>query len=157
VRNLFATTGVLLCLTAAQAADTKPTPEALEFFEKKIRPVLVERCYTCHSAASRALMGALMLDTAEGWKRGGKSGRPSVVPNEPERSVMLTAMRHEGPLKMPPGPPLPPEIIADFEKWITMGAPRSAHRACETSSAALQFRRSEKVLVVPAGYRSGAA
>ena len=68
-------------------------------------------------------MGALMLDTADGWKRGGKSGRPSVVPNEPERSVMLTAMRHEGPLKMPPGPPLSPEIIADFEKWISMGAP----------------------------------
>jgi hypothetical protein len=105
----------------AWAADT--TPEGIEFFEKKIRPVLVEQCYICHSGAARAVMGNFMLDTPDGWKRGGKSGKAAIVPGDPAASLLLTAIRRTGPIKMPPGAQLTDRQVADFETWIKMGAP----------------------------------
>jgi hypothetical protein len=111
---------LLLVLPVCLLADT---PDGVEFFEKKIRPVLAERCYSCHSASSKKLMGDLMVDSGAGLKRGGGSGKPALTPNSPEKSLLYTAIKREGSLKMPPGPPLPPEVVADFETWIKMGAP----------------------------------
>jgi hypothetical protein len=111
---------VLVSLGRFSAADN---PDGVEFFEKKIRPVLAERCYGCHSAASKTLMGSLMVDSGPGLKRGGNSGQAVVTPNDPAKSLLLAAIRREGKLKMPPGAALAPDIVADFEAWIKMGAP----------------------------------
>jgi hypothetical protein len=99
----------------------EPTSEQLAFFEAKIRPMLVEHCYKCHAADSKNVRGGLLLDTRAGIRRGGESG-PAVVPHEVDESLLLSALRHES-FEMPPDRKLADSIIADFEKWITMGAP----------------------------------
>ena len=102
------------------AAD-EPTAERHAFFEAKIRPVLVEHCYSCHAANAKNVRGELLLDTRAGIRRGGESG-PAVVPNKPDESLLLSAIRHES-FEMPPDRKLSDSIIADFEKWIATGAP----------------------------------
>lgn len=97
--------------------------EGIEFFEKKIRPVLSERCYACHSAKSKPPMSGLLLDNRESTRTGGNSGRATVTPGKPDSSLLLSVLRHEGAVKMPPGPRLPDTVIADFEEWVRMGAP----------------------------------
>lgn len=97
--------------------------DGIEFFEKKIRPVLAEHCYSCHSSESKAVMGELLLDSRGGMMKGGASGLSAVLPGNPNESPILRGLRQGGPLKMPPGKKLPSEIIADFEAWIKMGAP----------------------------------
>jgi hypothetical protein len=98
----------------------------LDFFEKKIRPVLAQECYECHSASAKKLKGGLLVDTAEGLLTGGDSG-PAIVPGKPAKSLLLTTMRHEDPdpdLAMPPKKDiLSDQVLADFEQWIKMGAP----------------------------------
>jgi hypothetical protein len=103
------------------ASEAKPSAEGVEFFETHIRPVLVEKCYECHSADSKVLQGGLRLDTAEGARTGGDSG-PAVVPQKPGDSLLLSALRYES-YEMPPSGKLPDNMIADFEKWIQLGAP----------------------------------
>jgi hypothetical protein len=116
----FSIAALFLCLPFVQAADSR---EGVEFFEKKIRPVLAERCYSCHSASAKTLMGGLMVDSGTGLIRGGNSGQPAVTPNAPGKSLLLAAIRRDGKLKMPPGAALAPEVVTDFETWIKMGAP----------------------------------
>ena len=102
----------------------KPTPEGLKFFETKIRPVLVQRCYKCHSAAALKqgkLEGELQLDTRAGIRQGGETG-PAVIPGDTKGSALLGAIRHDT-FKMPPDTKLRTEVIADFVKWVEMGAP----------------------------------
>ncbi len=100
-----------------------PTPEQVEFFERRIRPVLVEHCYECHSAGAKKLKGGLVLDSRAGVIRGGDTG-PIVMPGEPDASLLIQAIRHTDPnLTMPPDAKLPAETVADFEKWVRMGAP----------------------------------
>ena len=92
-----------------------------EFFEAKIRPVLAKNCYACHSSAVKTPMGGLFLDTKNGMLKGGTNG-PAIVPGKPEESALIKAIRYEG-RKMPPSGQLSESIIADFEKWVAMGAP----------------------------------
>ena len=103
------------------AAEAPISGEALTFFESKIRPVLVQQCYRCHSAEGKATLGGLRLDTRDAMRTGGQSG-PALVPGKPANSLLLKALRREGP-KMPPTGALSESIVADFEKWIAMGAP----------------------------------
>ncbi|MFP6763347.1 MAG: DUF1553 domain-containing protein [Planctomycetaceae bacterium] len=94
------------------------------FFEQKIRPVLVKRCYACHSAAALAkktLKGGLQLDTRGGLRKGGESG-PGIVPGKPENSLLIAAIKYKS-FEMPPNGQLPDEAIADFVKWVQIGAP----------------------------------
>lgn len=99
--------------------------EQITFFEKKIRPVLVEHCHKCHSEEAR-IKGKLSLDSRSGMLKGGVSG-PAVVPGSPKKSLLIAALRYTDPdLSMPPkdsGGKLPDSVIADFERWIEMGAP----------------------------------
>lgn len=98
--------------------------DGIEFFERKIRPVLVEKCYECHSAESQKLKGGLRLDTAEGIRKGGESGKPAIVPGRPTESWLLTAISYRNSdLQMPPKKPLPDSVVADFTAWVEMGAP----------------------------------
>jgi cytochrome c553 len=104
----------------AAAADAPPSAEQVEFFEKKIRPVLVEHCYKCHSATAEKIGGRLLLDTRVGIRRGGESGH-AVMPGDIGGSLLIEAIRYEG-LEMPPDRKLPAQVVADFETWIKMGA-----------------------------------
>lgn len=114
---------LFLLFTASMLADDTA------FFESKIRPVLVRHCYECHSAESGKSKGGLMLDTRHGIRTGGDTG-PAVVPGDPAKSLLLTAIQHADPdLEMPPKEPkLPEAVIADFAAWIKSGAadPREA-------------------------------
>ena len=121
------TLAVLLLPRFAVAAPpaTALTPAEVEFFEKKIRPVLVEKCYSCHSAEAQAknkLRGRLRLDSRAGVLAGGESG-PAIVPGKPGESLLIDTLKHANIVKMPPKGKLPPEVIADFETWIKNGAP----------------------------------
>jgi len=95
--------------------------ETTTFFEQRIRPVLVEECASCHGARARPLQGALRLDSRAGLMKGGLHG-PAIVPGQPEKSLLIAALRHQG-RQMPPGKQLPERTVADFEKWIAQGAP----------------------------------
>jgi hypothetical protein len=115
----------LVCLVAAMPpAWASPSPDAIAFFESKIRPVLAQHCYQCHSAeALRAgkLKANLLVDSRAGMMKGGESGA-AVVPGKKEDSLLLAALKYDG-FEMPPSGKLPDDVIADFEKWIDMGAP----------------------------------
>ena len=124
---LFSASASLLAVVAVVTAADKPTekisPDQLAFFEKKIRPVLVAKCYKCHSAESEKVKGGLLLDTREGIRTGGATGH-AVEPGDLKGSLLIAAIRGEKKdLLMPPKEKLPPEVIADFEKWVLMGAP----------------------------------
>lgn len=118
--------GCVLLVGAALSGEVRPNdklePAAVEFFEKKIRPVLVDQCYSCHSVESKKQKGGLLLDSKQAILKGGDSG-PALVPGKPAESLLLKAMQHGQPdLKMPPKAKLADPIIADFEKWIATGA-----------------------------------
>ena len=110
----------------ASAAEMKLTAAQSEFFEKKIRPVLANSCYKCHSAEAEKVKGSLHVDTREGLRMGGDNGH-AVVPGDLEASLLIKAIRYQdSELAMPPkkeGGKLPDAVIADFEQWIKMGAP----------------------------------
>ncbi len=114
-----------LTASAAQADET-----GIDFFEKRIRPVLVDRCYKCHGpdaarTEAASAKGGLRLDTREGLRRGGGRG-PAIVPGKPGESLLLRAISHTYPdpdLRMPPTGKLPDSAIADFAAWVEMGAP----------------------------------
>ncbi|MDB6071893.1 MAG: Planctomycete cytochrome, partial [Verrucomicrobiales bacterium] len=80
-----------LASTAAAADPTAPTAEQTAFFENKIRPILVDNCYRCHSAAEGKSKGGLMLDTRAGWEKGGDTG-PAIIPGKPEDSLLIKAV-----------------------------------------------------------------
>ncbi len=106
--------------TVAGAAETDPAD--LEFFESRIRPVLVERCYACHGGDPAKIRGGLVLLDAAGLRAGGDSGA-AVVPGSPEDSLLIEAIHYEGLTRMPPDGKLSASVIADFEQWIRLGAP----------------------------------
>ena len=121
--------GILWCLVLgawcfSAAGQSKLTAEQTAFFESKVRPVLVENCYKCHSQAADKVKGGLLLDSREGWQKGGDSG-PAIVPGNAEKSLLIKAVRYaDKDIQMPPNDKkLPDQQIADLEAWIKMGAP----------------------------------
>ncbi len=116
---------VMLGEASMTRADEKPAAKDLDFFEKKIRPVLVAQCYECHSAEAVTrgkLKGTLTVDTRAGLLKGGDTG-PAIVPGKPGESLLLKALRHDASVSaMPPKEKLPAGVITDFETWIATGA-----------------------------------
>src|SRR5712675_2052595 len=102
---------------ALSAAEPKPTAEQVDFFEKKIRPVLSGKCYKCHSEKAAKVKGGLVLDTREGIRRGGDSGA-AVVPGNPKDSILIEAIHYTNKdFAMPPekeGGKLPDAVIKDL-------------------------------------------
>ncbi len=100
------------------------SPDDLQFFEAKIRPVLSDRCYKCHSRDADKIKGGLMLDTREGMLHGGDTG-PAIAPGKPEDSLLVDAISYKDPdLQMPPkGDKLTDQQVADLTEWIRRGAP----------------------------------
>ena len=110
------------------AAD--PTPEQLQFFENKIRPILSENCYKCHSVELNKSKGGLTLDTKAGLLKGGETGA-GVKPGDPKGSLLIKAVLYTDPdLQMPPkGEKLSDAQIADLTSWVKMGAPDPREKA----------------------------
>ena len=128
-------------LTAAVALAAMEHVQAdsaaeLKFFEDKIRPLLVEHCYECHSAKTEKLKGQFLADSRVGIRRGGESKMPGIVPGDPEASHVIAAVRWKDPdIQMPPKKRLSEGQVRDLEAWVKMGAPDPRE---ETSSKALR-------------------
>ena len=140
----------LLAFAPSARAEDKPVPaakpsaEGVEFFEKKVRPVLVKHCYECHSAGAKKLKGELRLDTREGVLKGGASGA-AVVPGDPAKSLLVQVVKHaEGVAAMPPKEKLPPEVIADLEAWVKMGAPGPREGGKATTTQRLDLEKAKE-------------
>ncbi|MEO2048243.1 MAG: PSD1 and planctomycete cytochrome C domain-containing protein [Pirellulales bacterium] len=112
---------LLLLIMAATGSAAQLTDEEVQFFETKIRPVLVKECYGCHSNQAGNVRGGLRLDTKELTHIGGSSG-PAVVPGSLDDSWLYNAITHQD-FVMPPKRSLSQDIIDDFRTWIEMGAP----------------------------------
>jgi len=133
----------LLCLLALATVEaTVPVsvdfpPEQLEFFERRIRPLLAGNCYSCHSHGAEELKGDLYLDSRAALIESGV-----VEPGDPDASILIEAIRYENPAaEMPPKGRLPDEAIADLERWVTMGLPWPEERAPVEGGFDLEARR----------------
>jgi hypothetical protein len=117
---------VSLLFAAAAGLRGALPPEHVEFFESKVRPLLAEHCYACHSAAQGKSKGGLQLDTREALRRGGASGA-AIVAGDATKGLLLEAVRYKNDdLLMPPpeeGGRLSPEKVAVLEEWVRLGAP----------------------------------
>ena len=114
---------------AAESAD-QPTAEQLEFFESKVRPILVERCYECHSGDQKEPKGGLKVDSRAALLAGGETG-PAVVPGNLKESLLIDAINYGDLYQMPPKSKMPEAEIAVLTRWVEQGAPWPK----ETSSA----------------------
>ena len=122
---------------AATIGASQNDPAAVEFFERRIRPVLAGSCFACHAQGTKN-KGGLNLATRDGMLQGGRRG-PAVVPGDPDSSLLLKAIRRlpDSPVKMPPKEPLPAATINDFASWIASGAvwtPSPSEGASETAA-----------------------
>ncbi len=129
----------LLASISAHAASAPLPPDQIEFFETKIRPILAESCYKCHSVAEGKSKGSLTLDTRDALLKGGATG-PALVAGDPEKSLLIQAVRYtDEDLQMPPskdgaGGKLSPEKIAALEHWVRLGAPDPRTAAAQPAS-----------------------
>src|SRR5262249_35536962 len=110
---------LLLCFALMIAAAwTTRSQSKDDFFETKVRPILATECFSCHTDAE---LGGLRLDSREAMLRGGKTG-PAIVPGDPDKSLLITALRQTGELKMPKGGKLKSDQIEVLAQWIRSGA-----------------------------------
>jgi len=123
----------LICTKSwgAEVTAAHPSAEHIEFFENKIRPVLTQHCYSCHSAEATKLKGGLRLDSRASLLKGGDTG-PAIVPGQPDASLLIKAVRYKDEdTAMPPKKPLPEALVADLEAWVRMGSPWPARNPGE--------------------------
>jgi hypothetical protein len=133
MKYLLLMPALLLPISTAAASETT---DGAEFFEKRVRPVLAQHCYACHSVKSGKSKGGLRVDSRAALLRGGDSG-PAMLPREPEKSLLIQVLQHgEDLVKMPPKGKLPAGVIADLREWVGRGAPwPSAPSGTETAQA----------------------
>ena len=133
--------GVLISLVTGPSARAASDPAAspgVEFFEAKIRPVLIERCYKCHAAEGKKIKGGLRLDSSAGIRQGGDSG-PMLGEDEPgkvvlDESLLLSALSHDGDIAaMPPDAKLADRTLDDFRHWVELGAPMPDHAPAQAA------------------------
>jgi mono/diheme cytochrome c family protein len=125
-----------LALTPAVQAESPSaaaSPQAAEFFEKQVRPILADHCFSCHG--DKKQKGGLRLDSRTALLKGGDDG-PVVTPGNPEKSILIRAIRHDGDLKMPPKGKLTDAAIDALTQWVKMGAPWPEASAAAASAAA---------------------
>jgi hypothetical protein len=105
--------------------------EDVAFFESRIRPLLIARCYECHSATAKELQGGLLVDSSPGLRTGGTLG-PAVIPGDVDQSLLVQVVRYQNPdLQMPPTGRLSATEIADLEEWVRRGAPDPRLKAAQ--------------------------
>ena len=132
---------LLVTLLAAAPVPTRaaePTPEAVEFFETKVRPVLVEHCTRCHG--DKKQQAELRLDTAEGLLKGSDGG-PVVVPGDPDKSKLILSVRRVGDYAMPPNKPMPAADVEVLTRWVKTGAafPKAGATRAKPADAAAHW------------------
>ncbi len=106
---------------SSREANDVANRSGLELFEKRIRPTLIKHCYECHAADADELGGELLLDSQAGWQAGGTMGT-AIEPGDPDASLLVSALEYDD-LAMPPDQQLPEDLIADFRRWVSLGAP----------------------------------
>jgi hypothetical protein len=146
--------------------ETRLTPEQVQFFEAKIRPVLIEHCYRCHSVDEQSVRGGLVVDNRDALLAGGESG-PAIVPGDLQESILWHAINYRD-YRMPPSGRLPSNVIEDFKTWIEMGAPdprvqvgvvihsRVSPEDIEKARSFWSFRKPERRVADPGPYRTWA-
>ncbi|MEM9018020.1 MAG: DUF1549 domain-containing protein, partial [Verrucomicrobiota bacterium] len=114
---------IVFAVTAGRSVVAEAaSSEQLDFFERKIRPVLAEKCFSCHSADAKKLKGSLQVDHIEHLLTGGETGS-AIVPGDAEKSLLIESIRYGNEdLQMPPKERLDEAIVADFARWIDEGA-----------------------------------
>lgn len=137
---LAATASVVLMSGIADAQQ--PSAGQAKFFETNIRPALVKYCYECHSVEAGDSRGGLLLDTRMGLMQGGDAG-PAIVPGDAESSLLWDAITWSG-YEMPPSQKMPAAVIADFKKWIDMGAPDPRIREIQSFQTKITKKDIEK-------------
>jgi hypothetical protein len=138
-KSLLLTFGLVLWVCAYVLQTNATDSGDIEFFESRIRPVLVERCYKCHSAGAEKLKGGLMLDSREGLLKGGDSG-PAIELGHLEKSRLITAIEYQDvDLQMPPKGKLSEGQIADFREWMKRGAPWGEAKLAAASKKEKKF------------------
>ncbi len=117
-------TGLVLAGWLCRGVAAETAAEQVEFFEKKVRPIFADSCYSCHSDQAGKAKGGLKLDTPTAILKGGGTGA-ALTPGDPEMSLLIKAVRYTDPdLQMPPkDKKLSAEQIADLEAWVKLGAP----------------------------------
>ena len=120
--TVIALTIALLFLTGTNAADRK-ADEDRAFFESKVRPVLAKHCLLCHGGAK--VRNNLKVTSRQSLLEGGDHG-PALVPGDPDRSLLIRAIRYTGSFHMPPKGKLDDPSIADLVEWVKRGAPWSS-------------------------------
>ncbi len=129
------------------AQDVSPKSDAaadLEFFEKRVRPLLVQRCFECHSAKAEKLKGGLLLDSREAILTGGDSG-PAAVVGDVEKSLIVQAIRFDNEnVQMPPAGKLPEAEIAVLTEWVRRGFPFPASNATKASRRVIDIAEGKK-------------
>ncbi len=137
---------VALC-TVGVRAQSPQRRAGLELFEKKIRPALIEYCYECHAEDSDDVGGELLLDSRDALLSGGETG-PAIVPGKPADSLLIRAIEFRD-LEMPPDEKLPDEVIADFRRWISLGAPDPRSRTTAVAEGNVTAKAVELWSVAP--------
>jgi hypothetical protein len=131
-------TAALIAVTARAGAADVTAPEAVEYFETEVRPLLVEHCQECHGGDEPE--ARLRLDSRQALLSGGESG-PAIVPDKPDESLLIRAVEYLGDLKMPPDGKLSDTEIAALRRWVEMGAPWPDNNSgAESDSAAMEFQ-----------------
>ncbi len=128
---LFPLAWFVFTAPAVRAAD-RPSPREVAFFEKQVRPVLAEHCFRCHGPDKQK--ADLRLDSRAALLQGGESGA-AVVPGNPNRSILIRAVRHDGAVKMPPKKKLPDQVVAALAAWVKMGVPWPAETKAAPKSS----------------------
>ena len=127
-------TWTLLALASQDAAEEREK-RGLELFERRVRPAFIDNCYECHSAGAKKVKGEFFVDSRDGMMKGGSSG-PSVVPGDPDKSLLLQALRWANEeLRMPPKKRMPEDDVRAVEEWIKLGAPHPKAIAADGAPA----------------------
>ncbi|MEM6692958.1 MAG: DUF1549 domain-containing protein, partial [Planctomycetota bacterium] len=132
---------VLPCsLNQCSVAFADTTSKDIAFFEAKIRPLLIEHCYECHSAQSGESSGDFRIDTAAAISRGGAAG-PAINRDAPDESLLLEVIQYDGDIQMPPEGRLDDESIAAIGHWLELGAPDPRTESNESAAPASPLQR----------------
>ena len=124
---------ILAVVSGTAAAVSAAETDGLRFFESKVRPLLIEHCLECHSTETKQ-KGGLLLDSRAGWEKGGDNG-PALVPGDPEKSLLIRAVRHaDRDLLMPPKHKLSAAEVAALVQWVALGAPDPREKPALTSA-----------------------
>jgi hypothetical protein len=135
---------LIACCPAAATAATPPTAADVAFFEAKVRPLLIQRCYRCHSEQAKKHKGNLRLDSRDSIVKGGDTG-PALVPGRPAESLLLKAVHYQNAdLQMPPNRKLPDAEVAVLEEWVRRGAPFPGGAVAKASKAASRLAEGRK-------------